>query len=113
MARAFTKLVGLTINVPEKAKATLDRQANERGVSSSLWVGQVFDMGFAAVCAREKSMPISDGDLDAITGATLLLQSTGWKLGDIATGLGVPEATVKRILDGWKQYRRGMPRAQP
>jgi len=105
------RLVGITLNVPEKAKATLDRQAKERGIASSLWAGQVFDMGFAAVCAREKSMPVSDGDLDAIVGATLLLRAgQKWSTADIAKGLGVPEPTVIRILDGWKEYRRGMQR---
>lgn len=103
------KMIGISLSVPAKAKATLDRQAAERGIPSSLWAGQLFDMGFAAVCAREKSMPVEDGDLDAIVGATLLLMAgENWKPAKIAKALGVPEATVKRILDGWKQYRRGM-----
>jgi hypothetical protein len=102
------KLVGIQINVTALAKKTIDRQAAERGCDSSLWAGQVFDIGFAAVCAREKSMPIGDGDLDAIVGATLLLWSLGdWDTDSISKGLGVPESTVIRILDGWKTYRRG------
>lgn len=105
--RAFQKLVGITINVPEKAKLTLDRQAAERGCASSLWVGQVFDIGFAAICAREKSMPITDADLDAIVGGALLLWSRGdWDTASIALGLGVTEATVEKILGGWREYRR-------
>ncbi|MBP2560825.1 hypothetical protein J2857_003594 [Neorhizobium galegae] len=107
MARSIQKLVGLTINVPERAKQTLDRQAAARGAASSVWAGQVFDIGFAAVCAREKSMPITDVDLDAIAGATLLLWSRGdWDSASIAKGLGVPEATVEKILAGWREYRR-------
>lgn len=102
------KLVGIQINVPAKAKETLDRQARERGIASSLWASQCFDIGFAAACAREKSMPVSDGDLDAICAATLLLKfGKSWKPAEIAIGLGVPEETVKTILAGWKQYRRG------
>lgn len=102
------KLVGIQINVPTKAKETLDRQARERGLSSSLWASQVFDIGFAAICAREKSMPVSDGDLDAICEATLLLRfGKSWKTDEIAKGLGVPVETVKRILAGWREYRRG------
>lgn len=108
MARTPMRLVGLTVQITDKAKLTIDRQARERGLSSSLWAGQVFDMGFAAVCAREKSMPISDGDLDAIVGATLLLHARGgWKFPEIAMGLGVPEETVGKVLDGWAAYRRG------
>ena len=107
MARTAFKLVGVMINVPEKAKTTLDRQAAERGVASSIWAGQVFDLGFAAVCARERGMPVTDADLDAIVGATLLLWERGeWNSASIAKGLGVPEATVSRILDGWRTYRR-------
>lgn len=102
------KMVGVTINVTAKAKDTLDRQAGQRGCASSLWASQVFDIGFAAICAREKSMPITDADLDAICGATLLLWARGdWDTARIAQGLGVPEATVSRVLDGWREYRRG------
>jgi hypothetical protein len=102
------KMVGVSVNITEKAKQTLDLQARARGVSSSLWAGQVFDVGFAAICARDKSMPVVDADLDAIVGASILLWSRGeWDTAEIAKGVGVPEATVVRILDGWKQYRRG------
>jgi hypothetical protein len=102
------KLVGFTINITALAKKTLDRQAAERGCASSLWASQVFDIGFAAVCGREKSMPVSDTDLDAIVGATLLLwEGEKWNTDAIAKGLGVPEPTVVRILKGWKKYRRG------
>jgi len=108
MARPATKLVGMTISITDKAKLTLERQARERGLSSSVWAGQVFDLGFAAVCAREKSMPVSDGDLDALVGGALLLWSRGdWNTDEIAAALGVPESTVVRILDAWKAYRRG------
>lgn len=107
MARTPQRLIGLTINITEKAKQTLDRQAAARGCASSLFAGQVFDIGFAAICAREKSMPITDADLDAIAGATLLLWSRGdWDTASIAKGLAVPESTVARILDGWREYRR-------
>lgn len=107
MARSFQRMIGITINVPERAKETLDRQASERGCATSVFAGQVFDIGFAAICAREKSMPLTDADLDAIAGATLLLWSRGdWETASIAKGLGVPEATVARILDGWREYRR-------
>jgi hypothetical protein len=106
MARHFHKRVGITIKVPEVAKATLDRQATARGLSTSIWAGQVFDIGFAAICARERSMPITDADLDAIVGATLLLCSRDWNTAAIATGLGVSEETIARILDGWRDYRR-------
>lgn len=102
------KLVGVQINITALAKKTIDRQAAERGCASSLWAGQIFDIGFAAVCGREKSMPVSDADLDAIVGATLLLwKGEKWNTADIAKGLGVPESTVTKILDGWKTYRRG------
>lgn len=102
------KMVGIAINVPARAKDTLDRQARERGIASSLWASQVFDLGFAAICAREKSMPVTDGDLDAICEATLMLKfGKSWKPAEIAKGLGVPESTVKSILAGWKEYRRG------
>lgn len=104
----MSKMVGISISVTEKAKKTLDRQAAARGLNSSHWAGLVFDMGFAAVCARDKSMPLGDADLDAIVGATLLLWARGdWNTADIAKGLGVPEAVVDRILAGWKDYRRG------
>lgn len=98
--------ISVTVNITKKAKETLDRQARERGCASSVWIGHVFDMGFAAVCAREKSMPITDADLDAIVGATLLLWSTEWDTVDLAKGLGVPETTIIKILDGWREYRR-------
>ena len=108
MAGAHMRQVGITISIPEKAKMTLDRQAAERGYSSSLWAGRVFDLGFAAICAREKSMPITDADLDAIVAGTLLLTSTkDWDTAEIAQALGVPEATVARILSVWWDYRRG------
>ena len=101
------KLVGVQINITALAKKTLDRQAAERGCASSLWAGQIFDIGFAAVCGREKSMPVTDADLDAIVGATLLLwNGEKWNTATIAQGLGVNESTVTRILQGWKQYRR-------
>lgn len=108
MARIMQRQVGIMINVPERAKLTLDRQAAERGLSSSLWAGHVFDLGFGAICAREKSMPISDGDLDALVGGTLLLMARGeWDNDGIADMLGVPPATVTKILDVWGSYRRG------
>lgn len=101
------KMVGVTVAISERAKTTLERQAKERGIASSIWAGQVFDMGFAAVCAREKSMPITDADLDAIVGGTLLMITReNWSTADIAAALGVPEATVSRILDAWRDYRR-------
>lgn len=101
------KLIGVQISIPTRAKEVMDRQARERGLSSSLWAGLIFDIGFAAVCGREKSMPVSDADLDAICGATLLLKfGESWKVPAIAQALGVPETVVKRILEGWKQYRR-------
>jgi hypothetical protein len=101
-------MTGLTVSVTEKAKLTLQRQAAERGMSSPVWAGLVFDMGFAAVCAREKSMPITDRDLDAVVAGTLLLNSTNdWDTDEISRGLGVSEATVVRILDVWRDYRRG------
>ncbi len=107
MGRAPQKMIGLTVSITDKAKLTLDRQAAERGYGTSLWAGRVFDLGFAAVCAREKSMPISDGDLDAIVGASLMMwHCDGWDTATIAKGLGVAEPVVVRILDGWKEYRR-------
>ncbi|UDF29342.1 UNVERIFIED_ORG: helix-turn-helix domain-containing protein [Roseateles sp. XES5] len=104
-----SKMVGISISVTEKAKQNLDRQARERGIGLSLWAGQLFDAAFASVCAREKSMPISDGDLDAIVGATLLLRARErWDTATIAQALGVSEPTVVRILDCWREYRAGM-----
>lgn len=100
-------LTSITINITRKAKETLDRQARERGCASTLWAGQVFDLGFAAVCAREKSMPLTDKDLDAIVGASLLLWSAEFDTSEIAKGLGVSEATIAKIMDGWREYRRG------
>jgi len=103
-----SKMIGVQISVTEKAKQTLDRQAAERGISSSMWAGQLFDAGFAAACAREKSMPIADGDLDAIMGAVLLLRAREqWDTATIAKSLGVSEPTIVRMLDGWKEYRAG------
>ncbi len=103
-----SKMVGIQFSVPEKAKATLDRQARERGIATSLWASQLFDMGFAAVCGREKSMPVADGDLDAIVGAVLLLREREkWDTASLAKSLGVSEPTVVRILDAWKLYRAG------
>ncbi|MCV9960772.1 hypothetical protein OIU34_02570 [Pararhizobium sp. BT-229] len=102
------KMTGIQISVTVKVKDTLDRQAAAHGVSLVLWTSQLFDMGFAAVCAREKSAPILDADLDAIVGATLLLrEGEKWDTATIAKGLGIPEPTVVRILDGWKTYRKG------
>jgi hypothetical protein len=109
MNAPITKMVAINLTVPAKVKATLDRQASQRGVNTSRWASQLFDMGFAAVCAREKSMPHTDADLDAICGATLLLWASGdWDTASIAKGLGVPEATIERILTVWREYRRGM-----
>lgn len=108
---AHQRMTDLSIRISEKAKDTLDRQARERGVAPSLLAGQLFDMGFAALCAREKSMPVSDGDLDAIVGGTLLLwQAEKWSTAEIAKAMGVPETTVIRIRDAWKTYRRGQAR---
>lgn len=107
MVPRFQKQIGVTISVPERAKLTIDRQARERGLASSVWAGQVFDIGFAAICAREKSMPITDTDLDALVGGTLLLWARGdWDTASISMALGVPEATVERTLDAWREYRR-------
>ncbi|MDB5552111.1 MAG: helix-turn-helix protein [Rhizobium sp.] len=101
-----SKMVGIQISVPERAKQTLDRQAASRGLSTSLWAGQLFDAGFAAVCAREKSMPATDADLDAIVGAALLLREReNWDVPALAQALGVPEAVVDRILDAWQIHR--------
>lgn len=101
-----SKMVGIQISVPERAKATLDRQAAQRGISTSLWASQLFDAGFAAACAREKSMPSTDADLDAIVGAALLLREREkWDVETLARSPGVPEATIDRILDAWQVYR--------
>jgi hypothetical protein len=110
MVRPPMKMTGLSLSITERAKLTLDRQARERGITSSMWAGQIFDMGFAAVCAREKSMPISDGDLDALVGGTLLLMTKReWDVAEMAQILGVPEETIACILEGWQIYRRGQP----
>lgn len=107
MGRRPLKMVGIAVNVPAAAEKTLDRQADARGIAPSRWAGMVFDIGFAAVCAREKSMPATDADLDAICGATLLLWTQErWDTASIGKALGVPESTVVRILDGWAGYRR-------
>ncbi|WP_157179754.1 winged helix-turn-helix domain-containing protein [Rhizobium leguminosarum] len=101
-------MVTIQITVSERAKATLDRQAQERKIASSMWAGQLFDMGFAAVCGREKSMPVSDGDLDAIVGAVLLLRAKEkWDTATLAKSLGVSEPTVVKMLEAWKIYRAG------
>lgn len=101
-----SKMVGVQISITEKAKQTLDRQARERGVSSTLWASQLFDAGFAAVCAREKSLPGTDADLDAIVGAVLLLREREkWDPEMLAKSLGVSEETIIRIIDGWQIYR--------
>lgn len=107
-----SKMVTLQITVSEKAKMTMERQARDRGIALSHWMGQLFDAAFTAACAREKSMPVSDGDLDAIVGATLLLRAREqWDTATIAQALGVSEPTVVRILDTWKTYRAGSPSA--
>lgn len=102
------KMVGVQISVTAKAKETLDRQASARGISTVLWASQLFDAGFAAACAREKSMPGTDADLDAIVGAVLLLREREkWDTASLAQALGISEPTVVRILDAWKTYRAG------
>ncbi|MVB04186.1 hypothetical protein GN325_20695 [Agrobacterium vitis] len=106
MTKVRVPMTDLIIQVPGKARETLERQAKERGVKASQWAGQVFDLGFAAICAREKSTPVTDRDLDAICGATLLLWSKQWNTADIACAMGVSEQTIVSILDGWKSYRR-------
>jgi len=107
-----SKMVLMQITVSERAKATLDRQAQDRKIATAMWAGQIFDMGFAAVCGREKSMPVSDADLDAIVGAVLLLRAgEKWDTATLAKSLGVSEPTVVRILEAWKIYRAGADRA--
>ncbi len=100
------KMTGIQISVSEKVKASLDRQAAAHNVSLSLWCGQLFDMAFAAVCAREKSQQFADADLDAIVGAALLLRAREkWDTATLAKSLGVSEPTIVRILDAWQIYR--------
>ncbi|AZN72759.1 hypothetical protein D5400_17075 [Georhizobium profundi] len=108
MAAPFQKMVGVQVSVTARAKAVLDAQAQARNYSTSAWCGLLFDMAFAAVCAREKGAIHTDADLDAIVGACLLLHARAeWDTAEIAQKLGVPEATIVRILDTWREYRRG------
>lgn len=100
------KLVPIQIQVTEKAKATLIRQAEARDLSMTRWANQLFDAGFAAACAREKSLPGTDADLDAIVGAAMLLREREkWDVPALAQALGVSEQTIDRIIDGWQIYR--------
>ncbi len=61
-AKNHFKMIGIAIQIPERAKAALERQGARTRHRLQSVAGQVFDMGFAAVCAREKSMPIADAD---------------------------------------------------
>lgn len=108
MSASLLKMTPIQITVSERAKATLTRQAQERGLSLSKWSNQLFDAAFAAACAREKSMPATDADLDAVVGAALLLRAREqWDTATLAQSLGVSEPTVVRILEVWKDYRAG------
>lgn len=114
MSASLLKMTPIQITVSERAKETLARQAQARGLSMTKWANHLFDAAFLSACAREKSMPGTDADLDAIVGATLLLRAREkWDTATIARSLGVSEPTIVRILDAWREYRAGEEGRQP
>lgn len=101
-------MVGIQISVTDKVKSVLQRQAGARGYALSVWCGMLFDQAYAAVCAREKGLIHTDADLDAVVAGCLLLWARDeWDTAEIGQRLGISEATVAKILDVWRDYRRG------
>lgn len=90
----------INFSVDDRVYAALERQAHDRGHKTITYAKMLFEAAFAA---RAGVQP--DQQLDQIIAATLVLHGAAKDSQAIASRLQLPEATVVRIIDAFRQTR--------
>jgi hypothetical protein len=97
--------ISVTIKLPPRAHQRLHEMAKAKGYPIATYAQLLFDAAFSARVGQERGQPASDAEMDELVKAVFCLAGQV-NVKAIAKATGVPEKTVQRILDGWRQHRR-------
>lgn len=98
--------VSLTVKLTPRAHQRLHDMAKASGYQASLYAQMLFDAAYAARVGMEIEAEPSDAVLDAMCRAVLALAGSHDPKA-IARATGIAEATVDRILGGWREAGKG------
>lgn len=103
----------ISFSIPNAQFEALRRRAGTLNLKPSEYAKRLFDAGYFVRCAAEKGEEPEDAALDRQVREVFLLADCEPEF--IAESLRIPEARVKRILDGWRRAARDMidPPARP
>lgn len=97
--------ISITIKVPPRGHQRLHEMAKAKGYRAAAYAQMLFEAAFAARIGQERGAPVSDTELDEQVRAVLCLAGQ-FDVPAIARALGLSEALVSKILDGWRSARR-------
>lgn len=92
-------------DVLPKTHEAVSRRAKELGQSPTAYAKMLFEAGFAARIGQERDAPLDDTELDEQVRLVFACAGQG-NTASIAKSIGVPEARVVKILDGWRKLGR-------
>lgn len=105
----FVAPVPLTLKVhPRMAEGLRARGAAMGNMTGEAYAGLLLEAAYAARIGRERGEAPADRDLDAMVRLVLACAGAA-DTATIATFLGIPEATVERVLAGWRLAAGGTP----
>jgi hypothetical protein len=94
-------MMQLTIPVSPKVYSALRERADRHELKPWQYAQRLFDAAWLARVTAERGEEQPDAELDAQVKQVFLLADCD--AGDVAAQLGIPEARVARILEGWRQ----------
>ena len=97
--------ISVVIKIPPRGHQRLHEMAKVKGYRAAAYAQMLFDAAFAARIGQERAAPVSDTELDEQVRAVLCLAGQ-FDVPAIAQALGLSEALVGKILDGWRGARR-------
>lgn len=90
----------------------VERRAGDVGVRPAEYARRLFEAAYAVRCAQEKDERHEDAELDMQVRLAFVMADAEPEF--IAAAIGATEATVARILDGWRRwFAEGAPRRAP
>lgn len=97
------RMVNIACRVPPIVHQRIGEMAAKANMPLSTYAAILLQ---AAYAARVKP-PSGDRDLDASVALVAVLWAEQRDTAQIAAALGLAEATVVRIIDGWRRCKRG------
>jgi hypothetical protein len=97
--------VPVTLKLPPKQHQKLFEEAKRHGYAPSVYAQLLFDAAFSARIGQVLEKPATDAELDAQVKLALILAGIG-DTQEISRATGLTEATVARILEGFREIRR-------